>query len=459
MTWTRLIKAGLLGCVLAAPLGTQASAQSVLKVLRGATSSNISVAVNRAVVMEADRPFGELSVANPSIADIATLGERTIYVLGKTPGRTTLTILGEDGSLVTNVDVRVSPDLAEFKERLRDILPSEDIEVRTASDGIVLSGRISGARKLSRALELAERYAPGRVTNLMVVGGTQQVMLKVRFAEMSREVAKELNSTLAATQINSSNEGFAVGGGRNAANVEDGFPQEIAANTLGFLTGSVTFGDLALNALIETLETKGVVRTLAEPNLVAISGETATFLAGGEVGIPIQTEDTTTIEFKEFGVRLNFQPFVIDDDLIKLIVETEVSNIDADGGPAGFVTLATRRAQTSVEMRDGQSFAVAGLLRDDFTDSVSQVPWLGDVPILGALFRSTSFRREQSELVVIITPHLVTATDGTALSLPTDRLRIPNELELFVNGQVTGSQAVQDIARQDFEGSYGYVME
>ncbi|QHQ37232.1 type II and III secretion system protein family protein [Algicella marina] len=458
MTWTRLIKAGLIGCVLAAPMGTPASAQSVLKVLRGATSSNITVSVNRAVVMEADRPFGELSVANPSIADIATLGERTIYVLGKTPGRTTLTILGEDGSLVTNVDVQVAPDLAEFKERLRDILPSEDIEVRTANDGIVLSGRISGARKLSRAIELAERYAPGRVTNLMVVGGTQQVMLKVRFAEMSRSVAKELNSTIVGSISDDTNVGV-IGGGRDVGVVDDAPPFIIGGDTFGAIGATATIGDLALNALVEALENKGVVRTLAEPNLVAISGETASFLAGGEVGIPIRTEDSTSVQFKEFGVRLNFQPFVIDDDLIKLILETEVSSIDTTDLAVGAVTLDVRRAQTSVEMRDGQSFAIAGLLRDDFTDSVGQVPWLGDIPILGALFRSTSFRREQSELVVIITPHLVTPTDGTALALPTDRLRIPNELELFVNGRTSGSQAVQDIAQQDFQGSYGYVME
>ena len=176
MTWTRAVGAGLMGLALAFQPAGPASAQSVLQELSGATSNNISVAVNRAVVLEADRPFAELSVANPSIADIATLGERTIYVLGKTPGRTTLTILGEDGQLITNVDVRGGPDLAEFKERLRDILPNEHIEVRTAADGIVLSGRISGARKLSRAVELAERYAPGKVTNLMTVGGTQQVM-------------------------------------------------------------------------------------------------------------------------------------------------------------------------------------------------------------------------------------------------------------------------------------------
>ena len=210
----RVMQAGLMGLVLTAPLVPQpADAQSVLRVLRGATSANISVAVNRAVVMESDRPFAELSVANPGIADIATLGERTIYVLGKAPGRTTLTILGPEGELITNVDVVVSPDLAEFKERLRDILPREPIEVRTAGAGIVLSGRVSGARKVSRALELAERYAPGQVTNLMMVGGTQQVQLKVRFAEMTRNIAKQLDTSLVVSDVDANLEGISVFGG------------------------------------------------------------------------------------------------------------------------------------------------------------------------------------------------------------------------------------------------------
>lgn len=459
MNWNRLIRAGLLGFVLSAPIVTVASAQSVLKVMRGATSSSIAVAVNRAIVMESDRPFAELSVANPAIADIATLGERTIYVLGKAPGRTTLTILGPEGELITNVDVSVSPDLAEFKERLRDILPNEPIEVRTANDGVILSGRVSGARKVSRALELAERYAPGRVTNLMMVGGTQQVMLKVRFAEMSRTVAKNLSSSLNVSDINAAGEGFsAFGGGGNAEDVSGGFPFTVANSTAAF--GSVfSLGDLAVSVFIEALETKGMARTLAEPNIVAVSGENASFLAGGEFPIPVEgTDGSISVEFKQFGVLLDFTPTVIDDDLIRLELNTEVSSISntiVNGVPG----LNTRSAKTSVEMRDGQSFAIAGLLQDNFSDDVGQVPWLADIPILGALFRSSSYIRDQSELVIIITPHLVTPTDGDLLSLPTDRMRIPTERELFLNGRVEGSAVVRDVARQDFQGSYGYVLE
>ncbi|MEO1314458.1 MAG: type II and III secretion system protein family protein [Pseudomonadota bacterium] len=472
MYWNRLFKAGLIGLALSAPLVPDASAQSVLQVMRGATSNNISVSVNRAIVMEADRPFAELSVANPGIADIATLGERTIYVLGKAPGRTTLTILGPEGELITNVDVRVSPDVAEFKERLRDILPNEHIEVRTANDGILLSGRVGGARKVARALELAERYAPGRVTNLMMVGGTQQVMLKVRFAEMSRSVGKSLGTNLGATFANGDANGVVFGGGTGSG-LATGVLNAVGDDPTGNGAGSLLFdgnstgglgvslldlGDFTVNLLIQALENKGLVRTLAEPNLVAVSGEPASFLAGGEFPIPVDAgDDAITVEFKPFGVQLDFTPNVIDDDIIRLDLRTEVSSIAefVDGLPS----ITSRQASTSVEMRDGQSFAIAGLLQDDFTDAVSQVPWLSDVPILGSLFRSSNFNRLQSELVIIITPHLVSPTNGDLLSLPTDRMRIPTELDLFLNGNVEGTPAVRDVARQDFQGSYGYVLE
>ncbi len=455
MTLKRMIQASLVGLVLAGPYATQSSAQSVLQVLRGATSNNIQVAVNKAIVMESDRPFAELSVANPGIADIATLGERTIYVLGKAPGRTTLTILGEEGELITNVDVQVSPDVAEFKERLRDILPREPIDVRTANDGIVLSGRVSGARKVSRALELAERYAPGRVTNLMVVGGTQQVNLQVRFAEMTREVAKAIGAHAAF----SGNIGEvdlipgAIDGGTGIGNGASG-------NQYGSIGLDFDIGNVGIELLIEALENKGIVRTLAEPNLVALSGQTAEFLAGGEFPIAVVDGDgDVTIEFRPFGVALDFSPTVVDGDLINLELGASVSQLNFEVTVGEFPTVDIRSTSTNVELRDGQSFAIAGLLSDEFTDTASQVPWIGDVPVLGALFRSSSFVRRQSELVIIVTAHLVTPVDGDLLALPTDRIRIPTEAELFLNGNVEGAPVVQDIARQDFSGSYGYVME
>ncbi len=217
--------------------------------------------------------------------------------------------------------------------------------------------------------------------------------------------------------------------------------------------------------MIEALETEGLVRTLAEPNLTALSGQTADFLAGGEFPVPVRNDDgDVTIEFQPFGIDLEFTPTVVDDDIINLVLSTTVSSIDTSIPGTGSVPgLRTREASTTVEMRDGESFAIAGLLQDDFRDQVGQVPWLGDIPILGALFRSSSYQREQSELVIIVTAHLVQPVRGEALALPTDRVTIPTERELFLLGRTAGAPragtAAGDVARQDFTGSYGYVMD
>ena len=279
----RFIKAALLGLTLGVGVPVASSAET-LRVMSGAPSGALKVPMNRAVVVESDVPFAELSIANPGIADISTLSDRTIYVLGKTPGRTTLTLLGADGKLITNVDVHVAPDIAEFKERLRQILPGEQIEVRTANDGIVLSGMVSSIQRLDRALDLAQRYAPERVSNLMTVGGTQQGMLKVRFAEMGRSVRKSLSSSLALSgglNPDSFQAATARGIGQGAS-LLDTTQTTTVEGANGAMKFGVGVGGLQVGILLEALETKGVVRTLAEPNLTALSGQEASFLAGGE---------------------------------------------------------------------------------------------------------------------------------------------------------------------------------
>ncbi len=475
MTYRNTFKAALAGLALSLAAVPTTSAAETLRVLRGATSSALNVPMNRAVVVESDGPFTEISIANPGIADISSLSDRTIYVLGKEPGRTTMTLLGADGRLITNVEIHVSPDIAEFKERLQQILPGEHIEVRTANDGIVLSGTVSSTARLDRALELANRYAPERVSNLMVVGGTQQVMLKVRFAEMNRSVSKRLASSMAiqgtglggdlgvSAGTNTLNSAGAVNSTFNGGNIPT-----INENNGAFLFG-FDAGALEVGVLLEALESRGVVRTLAEPNLTALSGQEAKFLAGGEYPVPGESDGGgVTIDYKPFGVELNFIPRVVDRDTINLEMVAAVSSIDPANGIQfnGFSVDAFTRRETSttVEMRDGESFAIAGLLQDDFTDLTGQVPWLGDVPVLGSLFRSAEYARRQTELVIIVTPHLVTPTRGEALALPTDRVRPPTERELFLFGRVAAENApttggAGEVARQDFSGSYGYVLE
>ena len=464
MNYNRFLKAAVAGLAISLSAPTMAPAET-LSIVQGEASSPLQLTMNRAAVVESEVPFTELSIANPGIADISSLSDRSIYILAKQPGRTTLTLLGLNGELITNVEVHVTPDLAEFKERLAQILPGENIEVRTANSGIVLSGTVSSVVRMDRALDLAARYSGGRVSNMMVVGGVQQVMLKVRFAEMQRSVSKALSSSLSFGGTVFDGELNLDGGVGSGISGALGDP---AATSNGAVLFGFGAGSLDIGILIEALEARGVARSLAEPNLTALSGQEATFLAGGEYPIPVSDGGDVTIQFKPFGVSLNFIPRVVDGDVINLELTAAVSSLDPSTSVTinGFIINGFRRRETSttVEMRDGESFAIAGLLSDDFTDATGQVPWIGDIPILGALFRSAEYKRRQTELVIIVTPHLVSPTRGEALALPTDRVQPPTEQGLFLFGRVARAGAptsggAGEVARQDFSGSYGYVLD
>ncbi len=464
MIFRRFIAATLTGCMLTVLPVANPTEANELRVVRKGASATLDVPMNRAVVVESETPFAEITIANPGIADISSLSDRSIYVLGKTPGLTTLTLLDAAGQLISNVNVRVAADVSEFKERLRQILPGEKIEVRTANDGIVLSGTVSSAARLQRAMDLAERYAPERVSNLMSVGGVQQVMLKVRFAEMQRSASKQLRSSFGLRSENGNTRGetgtFLLG--------DNGIdtPLALRGGDEGAIAFNFGIGSVELGLLFEALESKGVVRTLAEPNLSALSGQEARFLAGGEYPVPVfDGDDGISVEFKPFGIELDFIPRVVDQDLINLELKAAVSSIDPENtfasGGLEIAAFSRRETSTTVELRDGESFAIAGLIQDDFVDSTTQLPWIGDVPILGALFRSADYRREQTELVVIISAHLVSPTRGEALTLPTDRVAPPSEADLFLFGRTSRNQkgAAGEVARQDFTGSYGYVLD
>ncbi|MGY6550042.1 MAG: type II and III secretion system protein family protein, partial [Roseinatronobacter sp.] len=235
------------------------------------------------------------------------------------------------------------------------------------------------------------------------------------------------------------------------------------AGAVGFRVGG---GRLTAQVLIEALETQGLARTLAEPNLTALSGQEASFLAGGEFPVPTVTGDgNVSITYRPFGVQLSFTPRVLDDRVINLSLDATVSSLDGanaitiNGQPVA--PFRTRATQTTVELRDGESFAIAGLLEDDFRAASRSVPWISQLPILGALFRSADYARDQTELVIIITAHLVTPTRSHALMMPTDHVRPPTERELFLSGRLAspGSGALGEIARQDFGGSYGYILD
>jgi pilus assembly protein CpaC len=462
LAWCAVLVVALLGAVPAsaqqAPreLFQGPAPSGVVRLEPGPHAGEFIVPLNKSQLLRIDRPFAEVTVGNPEIADVVPLTTQLVYVLGKQLGATNLMLMGQGGRVIAVVDLVVSFDVAGLKSKLFELLPGEAIEVRPAGDAIVLSGQVSSAGQLARALALAERFAPQRVTNLLTVGGTQQVMLQVRFAEVQRSTVKQLGLNTAV---------FAAGN-RTAFAFEsgDGFsPDAFARSALSILSG-----DVAIDLMLDALERKGLVRTLAEPNLIALSGDTASFLAGGEFPIPVASDRddsgiTITIVFKQFGVSLAFTPTVLGNDLVNLMLNTEVSAIDPT---VSVVTsditvpgLSVRRTNTTVELRDGQSFAIAGLLQDDFQDSIRQFPWLGDLPVLGALLRSTEYQRQQTELVVIVTPRLVAPSTPDALATPADRLRLPSESELFLLGRLEGRAPGLDPDRGGLDGPHGYIMQ
>jgi pilus assembly protein CpaC len=423
------------------PAATDASGvRSPVRVRDQVRAGELLVPINKSQVIEVDRAFAEVSVGNPAVADVVPLTRRTLYVFGKQLGTTSLTITDDGGDLIAVVDLVVSYDVEGLRAQLFELLPGQRVEVRPASDGLVLSGRLSNASSVQRALALAERYAPGKITNLMEVTGNQQVMLAVRFAEVSREVIKQLGAQT----------DFLFANGDVAIATDFGDTPPIDPLSFGSAAFALQTGDIALDVIFDALEQRGVVTTLAEPNLIALSGDTASFLAGGEFPIPVEQDNDggITVEFKPFGVSLSFTPTVLGSDLVNLEMFTEVSDIDRSTSvqinDLVIPGLTTRRARTTVELRNGQGFAIAGLLRDDFEDTVRQYPVLGDIPVLGQLFRSNGYQLDQSELVVIVTPYLVQPAAPMALLTPTDVFQAPSDAELFLQGREFGAGAGYD---------------
>lgn len=377
----------------------------------------------RSTVIEAEQAFATLVVADPEVAEAMATSNRSFFLRGKLPGATTVLIYNTDGEIAELIDVEVELGLDELRADLESLLPGEDIIVYPVHDGIYLDGQLTTASAVEMAVQLAERYVPGGVANGLSVGQSQQVMLEVRFLEAARNTVKEIGfgNTFDANDVVGSTEGSTVSG--------------LASKTLAIFKN---VGTENIDVQLQALEEKGVVRTLAEPNIVALSGDTANFLAGGEFPIPVASKDgEITVEFKKFGISLDFTPTVLGGDLVNLRVRPEVSAIDRQNGvrtnSIDIPGISVRRADTTVELRDGQAFAVAGLLQNDYSNDVRQTPWLGKVPVLGSLFSSKRYQRNESELVIIVTPRLVQpAAHQQLLASPLDAFEEPSEMELFL---------------------------
>jgi pilus assembly protein CpaC len=442
----------------AAPAAGQGRPITPVTLRAGQHAGAVLVPIHMSQIVELDQRYSEVSIGNSEIADVVPLSTHSLYVFGKRLGTTSLTLTGARGEVIAVADLVVSFDVEGLKRQIFDLVPGQPIEVRPASDGLVVSGQVASAAQLDRVLAIAERYAPERVTNLIEVTGSQQVMLAVRFAEVERAVVKQLGFSNVLIADGNDATGIVVTG--------DG--PDPTSFALADITAAL--GDLSLDILLDTLEEKGVVKTLAEPNLIALSGDGARFLAGGEFPIPVgRDEDEIEIEFKEFGVSLSFTPTVLASDLINLELFTEVSEIDANNSilldDLVIPGLKVRRARTTVELTDGSSFAIAGLLQEDFEDSVRQFPILGDVPVLGTLFRSTAWQTGQTELVVIVTPHLVKPVQAENLLGPDELFEPPSEAELFLLGRTEGERpgfeptagSLNDSA--GIVGPYGYILK
>jgi len=462
----RRIVAGALCATLAAGVATPVMAQvSVVTDESSVRAGELQVPVNKSQVLRVDRPYGKALVGNPDIADVLPLTDRSIYVLGKKLGTTSLTLYDHHNGLIAVVDVSVGPDVIGLRRQLSELIPADRIGARMSNDSIVLDGVVSSGPAADRAVQLAETYAPGKVVNMLSIGSSQQVMLEVRFSEVKRSALKQIGAGLfvhgGSGNFNGVSGNGATLGPDTTIDPSGGGVLKIGSITDSFGILSRSFKILGANiaASLDALETKGAVTTLAEPTLVALSGETASFLAGGEFPIPVSqgnngssggSSSNITVEFKPFGVSLAFTPTVLADGVINLVVAPEVSSIDSSASVVinnlRIPGLQTRRAKTTVELRDGESFAMAGLLRKDFQDTVRQFPILGSLPIIGSLFRSTGFQKDETELVIIVTPRLVKPVLAGALKVPTDRATPPNEADLFLLGRTDGAVGANPVA-------------
>jgi len=431
-------------------------------VLETVEAQKIELVSGKSIILRSAAPIKRVSVAEPEIADFLLLSPHEIYLKGKAAGVTNLT-LWQNKKLIAIYDLEVVYDLSRLKQQLNAILPGEEnLRVISTNNSITLSGKISSASNLSQVLALAQSYAPeGKVNNLVEVGGVHQVMLEVRVAEMSRSLTKRLGINFAYAR----GDEFAVSllGGLSS------FKDDVIGSTLRIspaVTSLFRFnsGSATWTGIIDALKEDGLVKILAEPTLITLSGQSANFLAGGEFPVPVpQGLGTVGIEYKPFGVGLLFMPTVLSKEKIAIEVTPEVSELDFSTAVRveGFVTpgISTRRASTKIELADGQSFAIAGLLREATRTSISKFPLLGDIPVLGVLFQSKSFQKSETELVIIVTPHLVKPLELAKQTLPTDFYVEPNDVEFYLLGAIEGKNGIGSVPlHEGLDGEFGHSM-
>jgi pilus assembly protein CpaC len=448
--------ASVAACVIVAYGPTDArAAADVIKT----SPQHIPLEVREGSLIRLDQPANSVFIADPDVADVQIKSPTLIYVFGKSPGETSLYAIGNDDKVLFSGLVSVGHDVTRLKEALKLLLPEAEIKATSFDGSVILSGHVPSPKAAEDARRIASKFI-GKdelVMNYLEIDQPNQVNLRVRVAEVSREVVKQLGFNWDAIVNNAD---YTIGlatGGQVFKDIVDPitnlpvrqfFTRNNGANSI---VGSLHSGNFDINTVIDALETQGLVSILAEPNLTAMSGESASFLAGGEFPVPVpqKNSDTITISFKQFGVGLAFTPTVLSDNRINLKILPEVSQLTTAGSVslAGFNVpgLTTRRAETTVELGSGQSFAIAGLLQNNITRDISKLPGFGDIPILGALFRSDGFRRNETELVFIVTPYVVRPVDANKMMTPATGMKTPNDLQRIFGGELYHPQA-QDAA-------------
>ncbi|PZV36524.1 type II and III secretion system protein family protein [Mesorhizobium kowhaii] len=466
-SWLR-IAAAALSC-LAALLLSSLAANAADRFIDVSNPSvhKIFLPMSQSVTIQVNANLGDIVVGDEKIADAQPMTDRTLYVIGKGAGTTTVNLFSTDKRSLGVIQIEVGVDVSDMAQAIRQVAPKSRIEVGSVNGRVRLGGHVKDGATLAAIMAVAQQYGPDAIINSVTVDDSQQVNLEVRVLEAKRNTGRDLGVSIRSTN----SRGTTRTGTGVAAVDEDNVVLGPGNLISGLLSTSSPFGalitriidnNIKVDLIIEALESKGAVRMLANPNLTTLSGEEASFNAGGEV--PIRTLDKDGqifITYKQFGVNLVFIPVVLDDGKIHMRLAPEVSDLTGFT-TAGDPIFTNRKLETVVELRDGQSFAVGGLLSSKTSKLQDQVPWLGQVPVIGTLFRSSSNQKEETELVVIVTPHIVRPVKpGEQLATPFDKTRPANDPEFFVLGQL---EVNKDMIRKyetgdGVTGPYGHMLD
>ncbi len=434
-----------------------------------------AIEINKGRLVRLSAPASAVMVADPNIADVQVISPMLVYLNGRAVGETTLFAVDNKDTEVLHATISVTHNLSKLNSMVQSLLPDSKVTFRSMDGALVMSGNASSPVDVENIRRLAQPYLQGNqaLINMVESTGSDQVTLMVKIAEVQRNQLKRFGIHLE-NIISRGSFVYGLAQGRDVVNAIGGsFLRNGSDNSIGIGFNSP---NASVNGVIDALEGQGLISILAEPNLTTVSGQPASFLAGGEFPIPVVGEDSAvTIEYRPFGVSLAFTPTILSKDKISLVVSPEVSAISTEGSiqTQGFnvPSINTRRATTTVELGSGQSFAIAGLLQNDRSNDISKFPALGDVPILGALFRSNEFRNDQTELVIIVTPFIVSPVDQQeALTDPTQGLEMPNDLERVLLGKLYDEHEAEEISEANpsagpiaamprLNGSAGYVLK